>query len=687
MRLDIQLLRVLAVVAVVLAHYFPGFVPGGYVGVDVFFVISGFLMASLLLREGSLNGQISITKFWLMRATRLFPQAFAVLLVVIVVTFSFLPQRDWIIHMPDAIASAFFAENLLLAYESQDYFASVQETSALQHYWSLGVEEQFYVLLPLVMASVFMLSRKNSKFVIGLVSAISILCSLAYSQYLVLVDPVVGYFHTLSRIWELAIGVLVAVIIRNRASSRRESVFGFIGFGMIFVSILAFDSTTPFPGLAALLPVVGTALVINFGPTTLANRVGSWKPVSWLAEHSYGIYLWHWPALTLYKQISGENPSPLVKALLIALAIFGAWVTTRFVEKPIRFGGRKAIKSNKHLGAITIGAIASILLVASVPAAGLQSALVEQDRQLKAAQERFDSSQKAATGEAVSDCVGPEELDPLVACLRSEDGFDFFPSIEAADADDDNRRECWSTSNSERFNICELGALEGYSKSVFIVGDSHAAAMIGAFDLLGQQEGWKIQFAGKGGCFWTAAPLKKPESVNTQYCLDWRDKIQAYLDDSEPFDFLIVTNSARTARGVLTDVGQTFEQPATQGLSEAWKTQINRGVPVFAIKDNPFPIPDHLDCIEKSVTDPRIECHIETWDGFETFDPIVAAVDRTEGSYLVDLSQYYCDLEYCSPIVGGVLVYRDDSHITATWAKLLVPYISGQINGHLETLN
>ena len=687
MRLDIQFLRVLAVMAVVAAHYAPGFVPGGFVGVDIFFVISGYLMGSHLVRKVKETGNVGIFRFWLLRATRLFPQALLVVAVFVFVTVAFLPRRDWILHMPDAVASALFVQNWLLASEAQDYFLAVQETSGLQHYWSLAVEEQFYVALPLLMAVLLVVSRRRYlSWLLG-ASLLLALASVIYSQGLTFSDPVSAYYVTTSRVWELLVGVAVAALAAKRKilSSGASSAATITGLLAVALSIATFDASTPFPGIAALLPVLGTALVIWGGEASWLRRIGSPKPMQFLANHSYGIYLWHWPVLILFGQLLGRDASQFEKVFLFSTSVVLAFLSTRYVEHPIRSWGKMRVSSGKRKAPIAALAALSMAFVAAVPAAAYNTALSEQNRQLAEAQERYESLQ-TAEAEPSGPCVGPQELDPEINCVRSDDGFDFTPSLEAAKADDDNRKECWSSSNSERFNLCELGEIDNPKLEVFAVGDSHAAAMIGAFDLLGKELGWKITFGGKGGCFWTAAPLKKPESDNTKYCLDWRDKIQAHLDSSPPYDLILATNSARTARGVLDTEGVGFEVLAKQGLVDAWQTQIDRGVQIIAIKDNPFPIEDHLDCIEKAVTDPRVECQIETWDGFEAFDPIVAATDELADAHLIDLSQYYCDPEYCSPIVGGVLVYRDNSHVTGTWAKLLVPYMVQQAHHILEGL-
>ncbi|MEU5695461.1 acyltransferase [Actinosynnema sp. NPDC020468] len=304
-RTDVQALRAVAMVVVLLCHFWPALLIGGYVGLDVFFVISGFLITAQLDRELRRTGSIRLTRFYARRVRRLLPAATVVLLFCVVVTFLVLPPARWPGTAREVVASATYWENwVYAAHPVVDYL----ELSPVAHFWSLSIEEQFYVVLPLTLLVLFRLRRRAAQVTgIAVVGAVS----LAYSAYYTHVSPYQAYFDTFARVWEFAVGALIALtggkLVLGRLAAGLASA---TGLALVLLAAVAFDDRTPFPGVAALLPTAGAALVIVSG-----NRPGrQWhtavsasRPVQFFGDITYSVYLWHWPLLLMAPFVLGVS--------------------------------------------------------------------------------------------------------------------------------------------------------------------------------------------------------------------------------------------------------------------------------------------------------------------------------------------------------------------------------------------
>ena len=297
-RPDIQGLRAVAVIAVLLFHVWPDVVPGGFIGVDVFFVISGFLITGLLLREIESSGSISLLRFYERRVRRLLPAAVFVLLVVALAT-PLLPEVRWAETAVAIAASALYVENWHLAWLAVDYFGAEEPASPVQHYWSLSIEEQFYVVWPLVMIGVASFAlhtahdlRKCLFIALAGISAGSLAASIALTD----ATPETAYFITHTRIWELGLGGLLAFAPPLAWSRRGNELARAAGIAAILIACFAFSPGTAFPGFAAILPTAGAALMILAGPANggwSTERLLALRPMQYLGDTSYSIYLWH----------------------------------------------------------------------------------------------------------------------------------------------------------------------------------------------------------------------------------------------------------------------------------------------------------------------------------------------------------------------------------------------------------
>jgi peptidoglycan/LPS O-acetylase OafA/YrhL len=306
-RVEIQALRALAVSLVVLYHVVPLRLPGGYVGVDVFFVVSGSLITAHLLREVERTGRIRLAPFWARRARRLLPASLLVLLVSVAATVVWVPQTYWQGWLREIGASALYVENWVLAGDAVDYLAHTNAASPAQHYWSLSTEEQFYLAWPLLVALASWVAVRlgvRRRTALGALFGLLTLVSFLWSLWTTQVSPPDAYFTTPTRAWEFSLGGLLALWTATPPAGREQlrSLVSWTGFGAIAITALTYTGETPFPGTAALLPVLGTVAVIwagaprhDWSPTAVAD----FGPVRFLGNVSYSAYLWHWPLVVV----------------------------------------------------------------------------------------------------------------------------------------------------------------------------------------------------------------------------------------------------------------------------------------------------------------------------------------------------------------------------------------------------
>ena len=388
-RPDIEGLRAVAVLAVVLFHAGVPGVGGGFIGVDVFFVISGFLITGLLWREVSSSGTVRLSRFYGARARRLLPASAAVGVVTVIASAVLLPPlqvRD-VIH--DGIASALYVPNMWFVLQSTDYFANDQSASPFQHYWSLGVEEQFYLVWPaLIIGTAWLvrlvrqrtaahdtLSKPPYLVVFVVVAAVSFAVSLAVTH----TWPLAAFFLMPTRAWQLAAGGLIALTASqwHRVPALLASIAGWVGLGVILLTCTLLGTTTPYPGTAALLPVLGAALVIGAGcaaPAQGVGRVLALPPMRAIGRVSYSWYLWHWPVLVLAAPLVG-HPLGLAERLATVVVSGGlAVLTLRFIENPLRFAPSVRRSGGRSLalgGAATAVAVCvCVALLIWMPAPG-----------------------------------------------------------------------------------------------------------------------------------------------------------------------------------------------------------------------------------------------------------------------------------------------------------------------------
>jgi len=341
-RPDIDGLRAISVIAVILFHTGLG-CPGGYVGVDVFFVISGFLITGLIVKEVD-KGTFALANFWERRCRRIIPAVFAMTLGALAMGYWLLRPYHYIQMAKSAIAQAFFGSNFFF-WRDRNYFNQESEWKPLLHTWSLSVEEQFYILLPFLLLGIH---RWNRRWLVPVI-CIGTIASLILSCMTVVASPAACFYLLPTRAWELLAGTLLVVCNRRRTPKIVAEAMAILGILSICVGVFGYDRQTPFPGFSAILPVAGTMLILisNENSLTFLGRFLSHPMLVYLGKLSFALYLWHWPLLSISRYAADGQLSTSITIVVLIATLVVSWVTYHLIEQPIRY--RKILATQTSL--------------------------------------------------------------------------------------------------------------------------------------------------------------------------------------------------------------------------------------------------------------------------------------------------------------------------------------------------
>ena len=659
-------MRAIAVLAVLLYHLWPSRLPGGFIGVDIFFVISGFLIVGNLLREAETTDRIRLWPFWSRRAKRLLPAALVVLAATTIGILVWLPQSFWIQYLREVIASALYVQNWVLAADSVDYMAQNNTPSPVQHFWTLSVEEQFYIVVPILMVLLILVARRtatNRRRTLAVGLAVVTLASFAFSIYFTATNPPAAYFVTTTRAWEFGLGGLVAFlpVVTSRRWGSAAFLVGALG---TLAALLLLNSTVPFPSYTALWPVLAACLMI-MGGAALASPV-HWlvasRPVQFLGATSYSAYLWHWPLIVILPwAIGAPLTTPLRVAILIATLAL-AWASTRFIENPVRYSPRLLGGSRKP-STVTAWSAAGIALVVAIAGSGI--AVIEV--------RRAESASLAASVD--QNCLGaPAGLDR--SCDDTDYGF-IIPDPVIAHDDDGNRPECWAGAEVSVLDVCTLGP-EDATTTLIAVGDSHNNALISAYAEIATERGWRIDVAGHNGCYWTAAVQVKPTELQLTACEAWKVSLREHLADHPEYDAVVTTNQRVTTQ----PMGEDPQALEVAGMVDEWRAS---PLPVIAIRDVPRLQDDIVACVVDNTDDPATACSRTPAAALGDHESLLVAA-QTTGVPVVDLTDVFCSTGRCIPVIGGVMAYRDADHVTGTFAATLSGILGDRIDAALRAL-
>ena len=644
-RRDIQGLRALAVTSVVFYHAgLPG-LSGGFVGVDLFFVISGFLITSLLLAEFESSARISLSGFWARRARRILPASTLVLVVTAAAVAIVVPALQRPAVSRDMLWAGLFSANWRFAHESTDYLAQSRATSPVLHFWSLGVEEQFYLGWPLLVFAIVLVARRRSlspRLLLGAATTAIVLASFAYCIHETATNQPYAFFGTGSRAWQLGLGCLIAIAqpYLTRIGTLAANVLagiGIAGLAWAMFSLQEAGGAHPYPGWSSLIPTLAAALLITAGVgmrRTLVGAVLSTRPMQLVGDLSYSWYLWHFPILVLGAIRYGSD-STVVTWLLVALSFLAAWVSFTYVEGPVRRLPTLVRRSSRSLALGAALVCAALLSAAALPQLGSPPA----------------TTVVALDGHRVKLHPSPEDAPDDYIGMRGP-GCDLdYEQVEMPE--------------------CAYGDKTS-DKNVVLLGDSHAVVMFPPLESAAKAQGWRLNHWSKSSC-----PVADVTSYNTQRkrafteCDEFRDMIMQRVLDRKPD--LVVMASAYSRRQQVVDRAsdELLDLRATRpvvaaGLRTSVQRLLDAGIPVLLVVDNPASPFDPPTCLaEKARVRP---C---TFKRPRVTGPEHLVADSLDNVRLLDFVHQICGKRRCSPVHGDVLVYRDPNHLTKTFALTL----------------
>ncbi len=653
-RNDIQGLRAVAVLLVLLYHASVPYVTAGFIGVDVFFVLSGYLITGLLIRELETTGTIRLLDFYAKRARRLLPASFTVLGAVAAVLFIVprwipdlvIPQLYGRSISWDIQRSGLYIVNWLFAERAVDYH-STDVPSPLQHFWSLSVEEQFYAVWPLLILAVGFAAaslgiRRTRRTLLAVLAIITAL-SFAYSYRYSITEPARAYFVTTTRVWEMSSGAMLAVLLpgvaerlRGRSAARHLAPAITIGGLVLIVGSSVFiGASMPFPGTAALVPVTGTLAVLaggSLGATPGVTRVLESSPMQWLGERSYSLYLWHWPVLWFAMALFGTL-SVAQSVLAIMISFIPAAGSYRWIEQPFRHH-RSLVQP---IRGVALGGVATV-------AAYMLGALLLQTT-TNVEQTVVAAEDVPQVVEVLGVQVTAEEITPSFMDAREE-----LPAGYESGCFDEFR--------------CSLGNPRA-DIHVLILGNSHAAHWVPTLEGLAAERDWRLTVMAASGCRTaTGAPSA---SKRFERCETWPDAVRAELPsivDEHGVDLVLVSENR-----ILHDPTDAERTLLTNAYIASWDYLGQIDVPVAVVRPVPGGNVIGLDCPSLLVGD-LVDCATPIDKAINGERPIIDAA-AAHDLPLLDLTDYFCVDGMCPAVIDDLLVRRDNNHLTVTFARAL----------------
>ena len=632
-RPEIEGLRALAVLLVAGYHIWGSRVSGG---VDVFLLLTGFLLTASTTRRLERTGRVAAREFWTGLVRRLLPTTALVVVVSVGAALFLLPPTRWEATVPQWFAAALFYENWQLAADAVDYAAARNEASPVQHLWSLSMQGQFYVLLPALAGLVLglhRLTRLRLRTLMGTVMLLVLAGSLTYSVVTTATRQPFAYFDTGARLWEFALGGLLALLLPSlRLPVAVRVLAGWAGIaGLVSVGALV-DVTASFPGWLALWPLGAAALVLLAGTTGsafAADRLLTSRVARHLGGISLALYLWHWPVLVYFLVLTGRQTAGALGGLVVlGVSLLLAELSSALVERPVRVTQLSA-------------GLAGLWLVPAVGAAVVFAHLTAVETRVVPVAVSTQTYPGAAvlTGTAAAAEVAQPVPNPV---LLAEDWVT-EPGCEPR--------------GTEVVLYCDGPA--DPEREVLVVGDSHTQQLAAVVTRHAGEQGFGVRTALLGACPLTTEPDHLDRTRSQRSCAAFNRAVLADVAQDPPD--LVVTVGSRSSSD--SDV-----EAVPDGYVAAWQELADLGVPVLVLRDNPRWTESPVECVLRedvaSCTRPRA-------DTYSDVDPLARAVERVPGAAYLDTARLVCDDAQCPPVVGNVYVYMDDNHVSGTYVRTM----------------
>jgi peptidoglycan/LPS O-acetylase OafA/YrhL len=659
-RADIQGLRAIAVLAVV-ANHLAGWPTGSFVGVDVFFVISGYLITGILVREFEMRQTISFRGFYARRIKRILPAGLLVIGATVCATRVLAGTDRYHVTAADAIAAVLFTANWHFAQTGVNYFNQSLPPSPLQHYWSLSVEEQFYFVWPWLMLGLLLIGlrlrfwrHEHTRLVSGVAVAVISGISLSWAFAQTAHNPTAAYFSTFVRAWELGAGALVAIAAQPiaRCNARLRRVVALVGLLGVVGSLFVVPSSSGFPAPWALLPTLSTAAVLGAG-AGLSGRslLPLTNPLSqYLGKLSYSLYLWHFPVVVLIVTVV---PQYSVAYWLAGLAlIFGLSAALfHLLEDPARRGtwfrrrpGRLPIPAAGWLRYAAACAVTALIAGAGL----LVVRAIAPTRLVLPAPLLIGHTQ-----DSPSSCIGAAALDPRHRCARLNTGNRVAPLPGELPDDTGGAYACYAYPR-QPMHPCGYGSRRPNAIRVALVGDSHAATLLAALEPQLDALNWRVTAFTGQTCGWLP-PALSPDCPGLR--LIQQDLLRGHYA-------VVIATEIRVYTSSVVD------------HLEAMKPVAATGARIVIIEDDPSVSPASTACVDRITYRATGNCGTPVTVAYRDPDRLAQAAERIPGARVVKTRRFYCRHGFCPATIGNVLVYRDTAaHVTASYARTLSPYI------------
>jgi peptidoglycan/LPS O-acetylase OafA/YrhL len=679
-------------VGLVVADHVLGWPSGGFIGVDVFFVISGFLITGLLVRERSRAGRISFRAFYARRARRLLPAAFVTLAATTAAAWFLFLSGRFQETVQDVVWAALFGANLNFARQGTDYFEATAAPSMVQHFWSLAVEEQFYLVWPALILLAFAVplaggrhrtdpaagDRRRELVLVVFLGTVTA-ASFAWSLHATSVSPVTAYFSTFTRAWELGVGALVAVAATRlqRLPALPAAVLAWSGLTAVFASAFVIDEGTPFPGSAAFLPVLGAALLLAWGAAP-GGPGAQWalgsSPAQFLGAISYSLYLWHWPVLVVAGVLLAPG-SPVFSAAAIGVALVLATVSYYCIEQPVLHTNwllpHRPVDAARarpvFLKARAVGLAAAAVAVMTVVAVVVAPWDAGGNARAEAAQAAAADRDAVDRGEPP---LTPLQRDIRSATLATEWPEDLEPSLDELP---EYLPAQWGQGclhvTAATAEKCRYGDPDA-ERSAVVLGDSYAAAWLPGLRQELVQDGWSVQTLTMGLCPNITTPTTYGGQTYTG-CIEHREwAIERIM--ARPPTLVVLSHSWRAALAQ----GSDKEAIYRGGLEEVVRRIQASGAEVVILGAPPGSA-SLLTC-PTSLSGPD-DCLGGPADDFAAQMASERDVAAATGARAIDPEQWFCLDGLCPTFVGTTPVYADGQHLTAEYSERIGPDVVAAI--------